>query len=199
MSTTMIRFAKPETSHREHKSYTTTPALRSNSITFNAQTQTRIQKRRQRTRTFAEDPFRSRFGQRLPKAMRGEARGMDWKTFRRSYSPNDIQVEQLRSQRKSAGKRQYEISIRGLRADQQGTRVTITAMGASSAMSEILADHDLAVEILKFHQYEIFEATATFIFATHNGKRTWAVGFGADRDTSIANALCSAAALLHRR
>lgn len=198
-STTMIRFAKPESTLRDRPVYTQSASLRSSAVTFTPSQPTRIEKRRQRTRTFAEDPFRSRFGKRLPKAMRQESRGMDWKTFRRSYSPNDIRVELLRSTRRSAGRRDYEISVTGLRNDGMGTQVSITAMGAQSAMTEILADHGYAVETLEFHQYEIFEATVTFIFTTHNSKRTWAVGFGADRDTSIANALCSAATLLHRR
>ena len=64
-------------------------------------------------------------------------------------------------------------------------------------MTETLADHGFRVEIAEFHQYDIFEATVTFIYAVHKSKRVWAVGFGADRDTSIANALCNAAARLH--
>lgn len=197
-STTLIRFAKTTDTRRDQPIYRASTSLRSSTVTFPPAQPSRIEKRRQRTRTFAEDPFRSRFGRRLPKAMREEARGMDWKTFRRTYSPNDIRVEQLRSTRRSAGRRHFEIGITGLRADGLGTRVSITAMGAQSAMSEVLSDHGLAVEILEFHQFEIFEATVTFIYTMHNSKRSWAVGFGADRDTSIASALCSAATLLHR-
>jgi hypothetical protein len=70
-------------------------------------------------------------------------------------------------------------------------------MGSASAMTQILADHGRRVEILEFHQYDIFEATVTFIYAQHKTAKCWAVGFGADRDTSIAAALGSAATRLH--
>ncbi|WP_369803769.1 hypothetical protein [Corynebacterium sp. CNJ-954] len=70
-------------------------------------------------------------------------------------------------------------------------------MGAASAMTQILADHGRRVEILEFHQYDIFEATVTFVFAQHQTKKVWAIGFGADRDLSIASALASAAGRLH--
>lgn len=198
-TTTLIRFARPERAEGQ-PTYTTEPALpRSTAITFTTSNPTRIEQRRQRTRTFAEDPFRSRFGYRMPKGMRQEARGMDWKTFTRTYCPSDIRVESFHAQRLSAGRHQYEIGMTGLRADRLGTRVSITAMGPSAAMSEILADHGFAVEIREFHQYDIFEAAATFLYAIHKSKRVWAVGFGASRELSTANALASAATRLHLR
>ncbi len=194
-ATTLIRFARPEAAR---PTYEPEPRLRrSTAKTFTRSTPTRIEKRRQRTRTFAEDPFRARFGQRLPMGMRQEARGMEWKNFIRTYAPGTIRVEAMRSERKSLGKHEFSIAMTGLRADGQGTRVTITAMGASSAMTEILADHGYRVEMLEFHQFSIFEATVTFIYTVHKSKRVWAVGFGADRDLSIANALCNAASRLH--
>lgn len=199
-STTLIRFARPEQTF-DTPSYELEPQLtrRSTAKTFRTNTQTRIEKRRQRTRTFAEDPFRARFGLRLPIGMRQEARGMEWKEFISTYAPSDIRVERLQSTRQSLGRYAFDLSMTGLRTDGAGTRVNITAMGASSAMSEILADHGFAVEIAEFHQHSIFEATVTFIYATHKSQRVWAVGFGADRDLSIANALCSAASRLHVR
>ncbi|WP_343061461.1 hypothetical protein [Corynebacterium anserum] len=197
-ASTLIRFARPETDW-ERPTYTVQPShgRRSTAKTFTPTHTTRIEKRRKRTRTFAEDPFRARFGQRLPTGMRQEARGMDWKSFISTYAPTNIRVEQLKSQRLRAGRHHFEIAMNGLAAHGQGTRVSITAMGASSAMTEVLADHGFNVEIREFHQYKIFEATVTFIYATHNSKSVWAVGFGADRDMSIANALCSAASRLY--
>lgn len=196
-TTTMIRFARPETAGRP--TYSTIPAARrSTAKTFVKAESTRIEKRRQRTRTFAEDPFRARFGVRLPKGMREEARGMEWKQFIQTYAPSDVRVEFLRSQSLRAGKHEYHMSMAGLRADGQGTVVDITAMGACSAVSEVLADHAMPVEILEFHQFEIFEATVTFIYTVHKSHRAWAVGFGSNPDMSIANALCAAAGRLHR-
>lgn len=199
-ATTLIRFARPETDW-ERPTYTLQPrpshGRRSTAKTFTSTHTTRIEKRRKRTRTFAEDPFRARFGQRLPTGMRQEARGMEWKSFISTYAPTSIRVEQMKSERLRAGRHQFEIAMTGLAAEAQGTRVSITAMGASSAMTEVLADHGFNVEVGEFHQYKIFEATVTFIYASYKSKSVWAVGFGADRDLSIANALCSAASRLH--
>lgn len=195
-TTTLIRFANSETVDRP--TYSTIPnTRRSTAKTFIKSAPSRIEKRRQRTRTFAEDPFRARFGVRLPKGMRDEARGMEWKAFIQTYAPSTVRIEYLRSQRLRAGKHEFHMSVTGLRSDGQGTAVEITAMGASSAVTEVLADHGMPVEILEFHQFEIFEATVTFIYTVHKSQRAWAVGFGADRDLSIANALCAAAGRLH--
>lgn len=195
-STTLIRFASAESSRDEQASYTLRPSgRRSSSVTYRReQPLPRIEKRR--TRTFAEDPFRARFGRRLPAGMRQEARGMEWRTFVSTYAPEAIRVESLRTTRLTAGRRSYEMSLSGLR-EGMSTRVSVTSMGAASAMTQVLADHGRRVEILEFHQYDIFEATVTFIYATHKGTKCWAVGFGADRDTSIASALASAATRLH--
>ena len=201
-ATTMIRFARAE-SDWDRPVYTLTrdaqspTARRSTAKTYSTQSATRIEKRRQRTRTFAEDPFRARFGLRLPSGMRQEARGMEWKQFISTYAPSPIRVEHLRANRLRAGRHEYQMSITGLNKEGCGTKVSITSMGASSAMTQILADHGYRVEILQFHQYDIFEATVTFIYTTHKSKRMWAVGFGANRDHSIANALCSAASRLY--
>ena len=121
---------------------------------------------------------------------------MEWRKFIATYAPSALRVESMTATRRAAGRKSYELSITGLRGN-AGTRVSITAMGASSAMTQILADHGRRVEVLEFHQYDIFEATVTFIFAQHETKKIWAVGFGADRDLSIANALASAAGRLH--
>jgi len=195
-STTLIRFANAESSQDDRASYTLRPSShRSSSVTYrSAQPLPRIEKRR--TRTFAEDPFRARFGRRLPAGMRQEARGMEWRTFIETYAPDTVRVESLRTTKLTAGRKNYELSIAGLR-EGMSTRVSITSMGAASAMTQILADHGRRVEILQFHQYDIFEATVTFVYAQHKTATCWAVGFGADRDTSIAAALASAATRLH--
>ncbi|AWT27024.1 MULTISPECIES: hypothetical protein [Corynebacterium] len=199
-STTLIRFARPESTEDRQASYTLRPtgrpaAPRSSSVTYRSDRRSqRIDRRR--SRTFAEDPFRARFGRHLPSGMRQEARGMEWRTFVATYAPENIRVESLRSTRLTAGRRNYEFAVTGL-TEGMSTTVSIMSMGAAGAMTQILADHGRRVEILEFHQYDIFEATVTFIYAQHKNTRVWAVGFGADRDTSIASALASAATRLH--
>lgn len=200
-STTMIRFARTDEDASDvpatPATYISRPGLRrSTAVTYREGNPTRLEKRRQRTRVFAEDPFRARFGHRLPTGMRDEARGMEWRKFIATYAPTTCRVESLTSTRRTAGRRDYTITLTGLQAD-SGTRASVISMGAASAMTQILADHGRRVEILEFHQYDIFEATVTFIYAQHEQKKIWAVGFGADRDISIAGALASAAGRLH--
>lgn len=198
-TTTLIRFARAEeetTAAHASVSYTERPTRRrSTAVTYRDSSPVpRVEQRR--TRTFAEDPFRARFGRRLPAGMRQEARGMEWRAFVHAYAPDTIRVDALRATRLSAGRKSYEMAISGLR-EGVSTRVSITSMGAASAMTQILADHGRRVEILEFHQYDIFEATVTFIYTQHETKKAWAIGFGADRETSIASALASAATRLH--
>ena len=60
----------------------------------------------------------------------------------------------------------------------------------------MLAEEDRYVEILEFHQFEIFEATFTAIKVAHqiNERNTaWAVGFGTTSEISIASAMASGA------
>ncbi|MDN5720553.1 MAG: hypothetical protein ACTH2Y_12945 [Corynebacterium sp.] len=196
-TTTMIRFARTDDARDERLTpvYTSRPGVRrSTAVTYREGNPTRLEKRR--SRVFAEDPFRARFGHRLPAGMRQEARGMEWRKFVATYAPATYRVESMTTTRRPAGRRCFDITLTGLRED-AGTQVSITSMGAASAMTQILADHGRRVEILEFHQYDIFEATVTFVFAQHETKKVWAVGFGADRDLSIASALTSAAGRLH--
>ncbi|MDK8510063.1 hypothetical protein [Corynebacterium bovis] len=200
-SGTLIRFARAEQAQQAQPSpatYSVQPgSRRSTSVTYRGATPTRIERRRQRTRTYAEDPFRARFGRRLPTGMRQEARGMAWREFVATYAPGRIRVDGIRSVRRAAGRHDIDLAVTGLRADGHGTRAAVTAMGTVSAVTQVLGDHGRPVEILEFHQYEIFEATVTFLYTVHGTTRVWAVGFGADRDLSIAAALANAASRLH--
>ena len=73
----------------------------------------------------------------------------------------------------------------------------IIAMGPISACTNLLADAGRRVEILEFHQYEIFEATVIFIRTCDHDKQAWAMGFGATTELAAASALSAAAERLH--
>ena len=69
-------------------------------------------------------------------------------------------------------------------------------MGPTSAASHLLADAGRHVEILAFHQTELFESTVTFVLVSHQNnenRRAWALGFGSTPEASIAAALASGA------
>ncbi|APT85516.1 acetyl-CoA acetyltransferase [Corynebacterium aquilae] len=146
---------------------------------------------RSEPRIFADDPFRARFGIQLPRGLREEAYGMDWRTFTATYSPaSTVSIRHLESTRLRMGKFRFE-------ADINGTHQEIIATGPVSACTHLLADAGRRVEILSFHQFDLFQATVTFIYTMHEGTRAWAMGFGATRDLSAAAALSSASQRLH--
>ncbi|PRQ10579.1 acetyl-CoA acetyltransferase [Corynebacterium sp. 13CS0277] len=146
---------------------------------------------REEPRLFADDPFRARFGLQLPPGLREEARGMDWRTFTATYSPTaTVGIRHLESTRLKMGKFRFE-------ADINGSHEQIVATGPVSACTHLLANAGRRVEILSFHQFDLFQATVTFIFTEHNGTTAWAMGFGPTRDLSAAAALSSAGQRLH--
>ena len=54
------------------------------------------------TRRFADDPFLARFGHQLPRGLRQEAHGLQWRTFAATYSPTrDMRVKYITEQRNS--------------------------------------------------------------------------------------------------
>ena len=148
-----------------------------------------------------QDPFTTRFGNgnRLPRGMREEAAGMAWPLFIATYAPAaDIRISHMEASRGRGGQQHYTAEmIRTSKTEQPITSThDITAMGPTSAASHLLADAGRHVEIMAFHQTELYEATITFVKVAHqnNENRTaWAMGFGATNDASIAAALASGA------
>lgn len=151
------------------------------------------------TRFFADDPFRARFGHQLPRGLREEARGMEWRTFTATYAPaSELRIHHIESTKLRGSTYRFTATITDSR---DGSRTTthreIRATGPISACTNLLADAGRRVEILEFHQFEIFEATVTFIYTCENNHRAWAMGFGSNRDLSAAAAMSSAAHRLH--
>ncbi|QGU05584.1 acetyl-CoA acetyltransferase [Corynebacterium comes] len=149
----------------------------------------------------AQDPFSTRFGaeHRLPQGLRDEAAGMSWPLFTATFAPAaDLRITRLESTRGRGGQQHYTAELtRTSKTEQPSTEIRdITAMGPASAVSHLLADAGRHVEILSFHQTELFEATVTFVKVAHqsNGnRRSWAIGFGPTPESSIAAALASGA------
>ena len=152
-------------------------------------------------RTFADDPFRARFGHRLPRGLREQARGMDWRTFTETFCTpaGPLNLHSITHQQHRAGQRYYSLTLTDRTQPQHHRNSThhITSMGAVSATTHILANNGRRIEILEFHQFAIYEATATMIYATHERRQAWTIGFGPNPDISSANALINAANRLY--
>ncbi|MDU0478999.1 hypothetical protein QVA66_07080 [Staphylococcus chromogenes] len=145
------------------------------------------------------DPFAARFGHALPRGLKAQAHGMSWRTFMDTFAPHgDLRLSNIHEEKIRGGERRYCAQLTDTRSGRPlTTGRQQTASGAVRAISEMLWELGRPVEILNFHQCEIFEATVTFIYVGHLRKTTWAVGFGPDSNNSIAAALSSAAHLLH--
>lgn len=148
-----------------------------------------------------QDPFSTRFGSdhRLPRGLREESAGMSWPLFTAIYAPAaDIRVTRLDTTRGRGGRQHYNAELTRTSKTTQPVTEThdITAMGPASAVTHLLADAGRHVEILSFHQTELFEATVTFVKVAHQhneNRQCWAIGFGPTPETSIASALSSGA------
>lgn len=152
-------------------------------------------------RTYSDDPFRARFGHRLPRGLRQEARGMNWQKFKDTYSPTNgpVQIKNFEATRGTLGRWNFNADLSLTDKDGRTRTFTqeITAMGPVSACTNLLADAGYRVEIVEFHQFEIFEATATFVYAGHNNDHVWTMGFGQTPEASVLSALACAANRLH--
>ena len=153
-------------------------------------------------RECTDDPFRARFGQSLPAGLREEAAGMDWRTFTETYCPTpDLRIDNLSHTSLRDDRRRFSATLTSSRPGRGGVTHSpreITAMGAISACTNLLADAGRRVEILTFRQRDIFNGTAVFLEVCHNNTRCWVLGFGGTPDAAIATAMSRAAHRLHR-
>ncbi|WIM67390.1 acetyl-CoA acetyltransferase [Corynebacterium breve] len=147
------------------------------------------------------DALQERFGtdRRLPKELREESRGMNWNLFTATYCPAPtLDIKFLSSEQHNLYSTRFSAEITATSKTEAPVTFTreILASGPTSAISHMLADEGRHVEILKFHQIELFEATVTIVKISHQVNHlhtAWAVGFGPTSETSIAAALSSAA------
>ena len=142
--------------------------------------------------SFAGDPFAARHGKSLPAGLRAESAEMSWNEFESTYAAmsGPIRLGAWSSEKIAPGRWAYEATL-GL-----GERIataSATATGAISAMTSMLHDAGISLEILSFHQHEIGHRTATFIFTECNGRRNWAMGIGESATESSLRAMTSAA------
>lgn len=154
------------------------------------------------TQSLLDDPFQQRYRLRpLPRGLREEAAGMSWNLFRATYSPEaELTITALDEERVSY--REFRYTLRATHRSKtqplRHSRHQHLASGPAAACSALLAEQGRPVEILRFHQHALFEATATFILGHHGNRTAWAMGLGATPEQSLAQALSCAAARLHK-
>ena len=147
------------------------------------------------------DPFQIRFDspRRLPRELREEAMGMSWALFSATFAPTPtVKISDIEVSRENWRYTTYaaDVTRTSKTFPPETTHHEITTSGPAHAFSAMLAEADRYVEILEFHQFELFEATFTAIKVAHqiNERNTaWAVGFGSTSEKSIAAAMASGA------
>lgn len=147
------------------------------------------------------DPFQARYDldTKLPRPLREEAEGMDWGLFMATYAPAPtLHIGLTSTEKLSWLENRYTAAITELfktRAAHTST-AEVTATGPAAAVSAMLNGHGRYVEMLSFHQIELYEATVTCVEVAHqvdHTRRRWAIGFGPSPAHSVAAALSSGA------
>ncbi|HEY9303505.1 MAG TPA: homocitrate synthase [Mycobacterium sp.] len=136
----------------------------------------------------------------LPRGIREDADTMSWSTFTATYAP-------------SAGPLrlgQWECTDSASRLGPQaqtfratlgfGDRIetaTAIATGPVAALTAMLYDHGIAVEMLRFHQLRSEQTTATFIQGSDGCRAEWAMGWSQDPTQSALGAVIACANRLY--
>lgn len=147
------------------------------------------------TATGAASPFAAQFDAPLPSDLREEANTMTAEAFETTYAPASGPVRLGHWQCTDAARpgpqaRHYQATIAV--GDRIGTS-TAAASGPVAALTEMLHERGIAVEMLKFHQLEADGGVATFIRGTDGSHDAWALGLSEDPIQSALRALVACA------
>jgi hypothetical protein len=135
----------------------------------------------------------------LPRGLREDANTMSWSTFTATYAPS-VGPLRLGHWECTDGERPAtRLGPRTFRATLGlGDRIetaTATATGPVAALTAMLYEHGVTVEMLGFHQLRSDNKTATFIRGTDGCRAEWAMGWSEDPTQS---ALCAVIACANR-
>lgn len=139
--------------------------------------------------------FADRFTTRLPRELRDQGARLTWEGFVAAYghATGPLQVGRWRcldserpGSRLGLQSRTYQATIAV--GDRTGT-CTAAAYGPLAALTEMLYERGITLEILGFHQLGCGEETATFIHGSNGRETAWAVGFAPDAGGSVVEAV----------
>jgi hypothetical protein len=137
----------------------------------------------------------------LPRGLREDADTMSWSTFTATYAPSAgplrlglwhcTDTDRLATR---LGTRTFQATLA------LGDRIetaTAAATGPVAALTAMLYDHGVAVEMLRFHQLQSDDTTATFIQGTDGCRAEWAMGCSSDPTQSALSAVIACANRLY--
>lgn len=143
--------------------------------------------------------FQDRFDTRLPRELREPAARLTWDGFVATYgrAAGPLRVRRWRcldadrpAARLGPQGRTYQAMVAV--GDQVGT-CTAAAHGPLAALTTMLHDCGITLEILGFHQLRCGDETATFIHGSNGRTAAWAVGFSVDAGRSAVQAAITCA------
>lgn len=126
---------------------------------------------------------------------------MSWSTFTATYAPSAGPLRLGRWECTDDERRATRLGpqLRTFRATLSlGDRIETAiaaATGPVAALTAMLYEHGIAVEMLRFHQLRSDDKTATVICGTDGCRATWAIGWSKDPTQS---ALCAVIACANR-
>jgi hypothetical protein len=148
---------------------------------------------------FTEIPFAARFHAPLPRGLCTEADAMSWESFLAEYAPNSGPLRlgqwtctdaERPATRLGPQTRHYQATL-GI-GDRISTS-TAAATGPLAALTAMLYDRGIAVEMIAFHQLRAGEHTATFIRGSDGARAEWAMGWSEDPTQSALRAVIACA------
>jgi hypothetical protein len=135
----------------------------------------------------------------LPRGLRKEADEMSWDRFHSTYAPAS---GPLRLGQWTCTDGERPATTRGPQAQHYqatlaiGDRISIASAAASgpiAALTEMLYEHGIAVEMIAFHQLPTGHGTATFIRGSDGAHAEWAMGLDDDATLSALRAVIACA------
>lgn len=143
--------------------------------------------------------FARRFGARVPCGLRERAEVMSAASFvaRYGHAGGPLRLGQWTCTDADRPASRLGPQARNFRAViAVGDRIstsTAEASGPVAALTAMLHDHGIGVEMLKFHQLRSDECTVTFIYGTNGARAEWAMGWSQDPTESALRAMISCA------
>jgi hypothetical protein len=147
----------------------------------------------------SETPFAAKFDAPIPRGLRKEADAMSWESFLAEYAPSSGPLRLAHWACTDAGRpatrlgpqaRNYQATLA------VGDRIstsTAAATGPVAALTAMLYERGIAVEMVAFHQLHAGEHTATFIQGSDGARSEWAMGWSDNPTQSALRAVVSCA------
>lgn len=143
----------------------------------------------------ANSHFADVYGVPLPQGLREQGDQLSWQHFVGVYgrSPGPLRLNQwicLDGDRPAARLgprgRTYQATIAvGERVD----TCTAAASGPVAALTTMLHQRGIAVEMVRFHQFGCPDQTATFVYGSNGRRGAWALGFAPEPALSALHAV----------